>query len=124
MILCFSNFTIVIGLAQVTQNYSSASPSHRLPHGNIFTNNTSFLSSVLLLNAWPQCILPSTIIVFFDNNGHQFLSIKDVQIGKEHTNGAPSISLTDMDIGALLFSTLILHKTPLTIIVVVLCCRM
>jgi hypothetical protein len=34
-----------------------------------------FPSSILLLEEWPQRILPSAMIAFFDNNGQQFLSI-------------------------------------------------
>ncbi|CAD6227103.1 unnamed protein product [Miscanthus lutarioriparius] len=41
----------------------------------------AFPSSILLLEAWTQRMLPSATVVFFDNNGQQFLSIKDVYIG-------------------------------------------
>lgn len=61
---------------------------------------------MLLLEAWPQCILPSATVVFFDNNGQQFLSIKDVHIGWEPTNSTPLISQTNLDTGNFLFGTL------------------
>ena len=34
----------------------------------------AFPSSILLFEEWPQRKLPSAMIVFFDNNGQQFLS--------------------------------------------------
>jgi hypothetical protein len=43
----------------------------------------AFPSSILLLDAWPQCILPSATVIFFDSYGQQFLSIADVYINKQ-----------------------------------------
>jgi hypothetical protein len=50
-----------------------------------------FLSSILLLEPWLTQPLPSATIVFFDNNGQQFISINDVNINVQES-GHPLIS--------------------------------
>jgi len=82
----------------------------------------AFPLSILLLEAWPHRILPSATIIFFDNNGQQFLSIEDNYIGRQHTNGPPLISLANDNTGDLLFSILQhFTTTPPTIIATALC---
>jgi len=46
------------------------------------------------------------MIVFFDNNGQQFLSTVDVYISRQHADGHPLVSLANYNTGDLLFSTL------------------
>ena len=65
----------------------------------------AFPSSILLLEAWPQCILPSATIVLIDNNGQQFLSIDDTYIGRKHADGPLLISPANDNTGDLLFGT-------------------
>jgi hypothetical protein len=66
----------------------------------------AFPSSILLLEAWPQRILPSATVVFFDSNGQQFLSIEDVYINRQQIDGHPLISPTYDNTGELLFGSL------------------
>jgi hypothetical protein len=66
----------------------------------------AFPSSILLLETWPQCILPSATVIFFDSNGQQFLSIADVYINKQQADGCPLISPAFDNTGDLLFGTL------------------
>jgi hypothetical protein len=81
-----------------------------------------FLSSILLLEEWPQRILPSATITFFDNNGQQFLSIEDIYISKQHADSHPLISPVNYDMGDLLFGTLQhFTTTPPTIVATALC---
>ena len=82
----------------------------------------AFPSSILLLEEWPQRILPPAMIVFFDNNGQQFLCIEDTYIGRQHANNPPLISLANDNTGDLLFSILQhFTTTPPTIIATALC---
>jgi len=66
----------------------------------------AFPSSILLLEDWPQRILPPATVVFFDSNGQQFLSIEDVYINRQHIDGHPLISLAHDNTGDLLLGTL------------------
>jgi hypothetical protein len=63
-------------------------------------------SSILLLEEWPHLRLPSATVVFFDDNGQQFLSISDVYINRQLAHGHPMISPADYNIGDLLFGQL------------------
>jgi len=82
-----------------------------------------FPSSILLLEEWPQRILPSATIVFFDNNGQQFLSIDDVYISRQHADGHPLVSLANYNTGDLLFGTLQHFTTAPPSIVATAFCR-
>jgi len=82
----------------------------------------AFPLSILLLEAWPHRILPSATVVFFDNNGQQFLSIDDTYIGRQHANSPLLISPANDNTGDLLFGTLQhFTTTPPTIIATTLC---
>jgi hypothetical protein len=63
-------------------------------------------SSILLMEEWPHLRLPSAIVVFFDDNGQQLLSISDVYINMQLAHGRPMISPADYNIGDLLFGQL------------------
>ena len=69
-------------------------------------------------------MLPSATIVFFDNNGQQFLSIMDTYIGRQHADAPSLISLANYNTGNLLFGTLQhFTTTPPTIVATTLCMR-
>ena len=106
MILHPYDFTSATRPARVTRNYITASPSNRPPHSDIYTNNTSFSLSILLLEEWPLCILPSATIIFFGNNDQRFLSIEDIYISKQHADGHPLVSPANYGTGDLLFDRL------------------
>ena len=64
------------------------------------------------------------MIVFFDNNGQQCLSIEDIYISRQHADGHPLVSPTNYDTGDLLFGTLqYFITTPPTIVATALCRR-
>lgn len=58
-----------------------------------------FPISILLIQAWPQCILPLTTVVFFDSSGQQFLTIEDIYVSSQHASSHPLISLSDYHTG-------------------------
>lgn len=62
---------------------------------------SAFPNSILLTWDWPQCILPSPTICFFDDNGRQFLSIDDIYISNNNISGQPSISPLEHNMGAM-----------------------
>ena len=66
---------------------------------------SAFPNSILLTRDWPQHILLSAIICFFDDNGRQFLSIDDIYISNDDISGQPSISPLEHNMGAMLFNT-------------------
>jgi hypothetical protein len=63
-------------------------------------------SSILLMEEWPHLRLPSATVVFFDDNGQQFLSISDVYINRQLAHGRPMISPADYNTWDLLFGQL------------------
>jgi hypothetical protein len=84
----------------------------------------AFASRILLLEEWPQLVLPSATIIFFDNNGQQFLSIEDIYISRQHVDGHPLVSPANYDTGDLLFGMLQhFTMTPPTIVATALCRR-
>ena len=114
-------------LQDLLESLGTTSP-HLLAIGLHTTTSTlttqAFPSSILLLEEWPQHILPSATIVFFDNNGQQFLSIMDTYIGRQHADAPSLISLANYNTGNLLFGTLQhFTTTPPTIIAIALCQR-
>jgi hypothetical protein len=58
------------------------------------------------MEEWPHLRLPSAIVVFFDDNVQQLLSISDVYINRQLAHGRPMISLADYNTGDLLFGQL------------------
>ena len=69
-------------------------------------------------------MLPLPTIVFFDNNGQQFLSIMDTYIGRQHADAPSLISLANYNTSNLLFGTLQhFTTTPPTIVATSLCWR-
>jgi hypothetical protein len=83
----------------------------------------AFPMSILLLEEWPQRILPPATIIFFDDNGQQFLSINDVYISRQHVNGHPLISPANYNTGDLLFSQLQHFTTATPFIIATALCR-
>jgi hypothetical protein len=65
----------------------------------------AFPSSILLLEPWPTQPLPSATIVFFDNNGQQFISVNDANINVRES-GHPLISLAYGTMGDTLFGVM------------------
>jgi hypothetical protein len=81
-------------------------------------------TSTSAVEEWPQLVLPSATIIFFDNNGQQFLSIEDIYISRQHVDGHPLVSPANYDIGDLLFGMLQhFTMTPPTIVATALCRR-
>jgi len=114
-------------LRDLLESLGTTSP-HLLAIGLHTTTSTpttqAFPLSILLLEEWPQHILPSATIIFFDNNGQQFLSIEDIYISRQHTEGHPLVSSANYDTGDLLFGMLQhFTTTPPTIVATTLCRR-
>ena len=114
-------------LLQDLLEWLGTTSSHLLAIGLHIVTSTpttqAFPSSILLLEEWPQRILPSATIVFFENNGQQFLSIDDIYISRQHANGHPLVSSANYDTGDLLFGTLQHFTTSLPSIMATTLCR-
>jgi hypothetical protein len=67
--------------------------------------------------------LPPATIIFFDDNGQQFLSINDIYISRQHANGHPLISPANYNMGDLLFSQLQHFTTATPFIITTALCR-
>jgi len=114
-------------LQDLLYSFDSSSP-HLLTIGLHIATSTpttqAFPSSILLLEAWPQLILPFAMIIFFDNNGQQFLSIEDTYICRQHANGHLQVSPANYNTDDLLFGMLQhFTTTPPTIVATALCRR-
>jgi hypothetical protein len=84
----------------------------------------AFPSSILPIEDWPQHILPSAIVIFFNSNDQQFLTIMDIYISRQHSHGHPLISPANYNTGDLLFGTLEhLTTTPPSTVTTALCRR-
>jgi hypothetical protein len=111
-------------LQDLLKSFGSSSP-HLLAISLHTTTSTptmqAFPWSILLLEAWPQRILPSATIIIFNNNGQQFLSIEDAYIDRQHANGNLRVSSKLQHRRPPLWHTTTLHHDTSTIVVTALC---
>jgi hypothetical protein len=84
----------------------------------------TFPTSVLMAHEWPQGILPSTMVIFFDGTGCQFLSAGNIYIGMHRNSGHPHPSPSQYNAGQVMFGDMLnLMTTPTTRIRSIICRR-
>lgn len=84
----------------------------------------TFPTNIFMTREWPQLMLPSVVVIFFDSAGCQFLSVQDVYISKRHRSGHPYVFPSQYHAGELHFGTME-HRTttPPTRLTTTLCRR-